>query len=584
MTLSGTQPRPHRGSLYVFEGPDGVGKTTIAARFAAVLGAEGPVAALSFPGREPGSLGQHVYELHHDPRHFGIEALSPASLQLLHVAAHIDAISARIVPLLDSGTGVVLDRFWWSTWVYGLVDGADRGVLRAMVDLERVCWGHHAPAAVFLLTRPTPLREETTAERWFRLTREYDALAATEAPTSRVVWLPNDAAPDDVVARAIVAAARARDPIGVPAEEQTPARRPAPADQLPLVFPHHSPRPVVPHPPLPTRDAWAPAEPTSVFDTFWHFAAERQAVFFRRARREPPPWTADPILAAHKFTNAYRASDRVSQFLIRRVLYDGDQQPAEIFFRAILFKLFNRIDTWCDLARAVGPIAWADYSYERYDAHLLARLEASDRIYSAAYIMPAAERTPGARKHQTHLRLLERMMHEGVPERLAGARSLREAFEVLRSFPMLGNFLAYQYVIDLNYSELVSFSEMEFIVPGPGALDGIRKCFAHLGGLTEADLIRRVAERQEEEFAARGLAFETLWGRPLQLVDCQNLFCEISKYARVYHPDVAGLTGRTRIKQRFRPSREPIAIWYPPKWGINDRVAADLGGAGRARL
>jgi hypothetical protein len=29
------------------------------------------------------------------------------------------------------------------------------------------------------------------------------------------------------------------------------------------------------------------------------------------------PWTSDPIIQVHKFTNAYRAADRVSQYLIK---------------------------------------------------------------------------------------------------------------------------------------------------------------------------------------------------------------------------------------------------------------------------
>ena len=60
----------------------------------------------------------------------------------------------------------------------------------------------------------------------------------------------------------------------------------------------------------------------------------------------------------------------------------------------------------------------------------------------------------------------------------------------------------------------------------------------------------------------------------MQLIDCQNLFCEVDKYARVAHPEAAGLTGRTRIKQKFAAQAQPIQFWYPPKWGINDRIAA----------
>jgi NTP pyrophosphatase (non-canonical NTP hydrolase) len=149
----------------------------------------------------------------------------------------------------------------------------------------------------------------------------------------------------------------------------------------------------------------------------------------------------------------------------------------------------------------------------------------------------------------------------------------------LRSYPTLGDFLAYQYVIDLNYSPLTDFTEMEFVVPGPGALDGLRKCFADRGGLNDAEVIRFMADRQQAELERLGLPFRSLWGRPLQLIDCQNLFCEVDKYARERHPDVNGLSGRTRIKQKFTPTDTPVAYWYPPKWGINDLVAAGPRGA-----
>jgi hypothetical protein len=66
------------------------------------------------------------------------------------------------------------------------------------------------------------------------------------------------------------------------------------------------------------------------------------------------------------------------------------------------------------------------------------------------------------------------------------------------------SFLAYQYAIDLNYSPLVNFSEDSFVVSGPGALDGIRKCLANLGGLNESNIIKLVTDRQEHEFEQRG--------------------------------------------------------------------------------
>ena len=313
-----------------------------------------------------------------------------------------------------------------------------------------------------------------------------------------------------------------------------------------------------------------PVRTTPVYDTYWRFAAKRQKVFFRKLEGRPPPWTRDSTIARHKFTNAYRASDRVSQYLIRRVIYEGDQSPEEVFFRTILFKLFNKIETWELLKNKLGIIAYDEFSFRRYDEVLTAAIASNTRIYSAAYIMPSGISAFGHKaKHRNHLKLLGRMMEDEAPKRISNASSMRQAFQILQSYPSVGNFLGYQFATDLNYSEICDFSEMEFVVPGPGALDGIHKCFSDLGGLDEAKIIRLVTDRQQDEFDRLGLEFQPLWGRRLQLVDCQNLFCELSKYARIAHPEIKGVNGRTRIKQIYRPSGEPIEYWFPPKWRIN---------------
>jgi len=321
----------------------------------------------------------------------------------------------------------------------------------------------------------------------------------------------------------------------------------------------------------------APAKTTPVYDSYWRFAAERQRVFYRRALGSPWPWTENPVMAVYKFTNAYRASDRVSQYLIRNVIYRNDLPSSvdEVVFRILLFKLFNKIETWERLERALGPINFAGYRFDRYDKVLSKAMAEGHRVYSAAYIMPPGSSAFGCKaKHQNHLKLLETMMANSLPEKLASARTMQKGFELLRDYPTIGDFLAYQFVTDVNYSEVTDFSEMDFVIPGPGARDGLRKCFADTGGLSDAELIRLMADRQEQECARLGLEFPSLWGRPLQLIDCQNLFCEIDKYARVAHPEAAGLTGRTRIKQKFSAQPQPIDFWYPPKWGINDRIAA----------
>lgn len=318
-----------------------------------------------------------------------------------------------------------------------------------------------------------------------------------------------------------------------------------------------------------------PAKPNVVFDSYWRFAAERQKIFFKKLENAQIPWTDDQILSTYKFTNAYRASDRTSQYLIRNVIYRNDLPASskEVFFRIMIFKLFNKIETWQLLENKIGSIIYAEYSFERYDRVLTEAMKSEQTIYSAAYIMPSGGKTFGhTAKHRNHLKLIELMMADELPHKLADATNMHKGFDLLREYPTLGDFLAYQFITDVNYSEITNFSEMDFVIPGPGALDGIRKCFLDLGGLNEPEIIKFMADIQESEFERLGLDFKSLWGRNLQLIDCQNLFCEVDKYARMKHPDIAGISGRTRIKQKYSANTQPVDYWYPPKWGINQAI------------
>lgn len=308
---------------------------------------------------------------------------------------------------------------------------------------------------------------------------------------------------------------------------------------------------------------------SKVYDTYWKFAAERQKVFFRRLNGEPPLWTEDKIIQSYKFTNVYRACDRVSQYLIKNVIYCGDQSAAEVFFRTILFKLFNKIETWEYLLDQIGPISWNSYSFGEYDRALSAAMENGRSIYSAAYIMASGKSAFGfSYKHSNHLKLLEAMMLDGLPSKVSQSVSMEEVYQMLLQYPSIGSFLAYQYTIDLNYSNLTDFSEMEFVVAGPGALDGIQKCFTDYRDWSSSDLIKHMCYNQEVEFERLGIDFPYLDGRPLQLIDCQNLFCEVDKYARVAHPEVLGASGRSRIKQAFKAKLGKIEYYFPPKWDV----------------
>lgn len=320
-------------------------------------------------------------------------------------------------------------------------------------------------------------------------------------------------------------------------------------------------------------------KPTVVLDTYWRFGAERLAMYLRRLSQPEGPWTTDPILRTYRFTNSFRAADRVSQYLIRNVQYDNGRSPdpAEIIFRTLLFKIFNKIETWELLENQNGPVSWQSFDLDAADDVMHRAMKNGSTIYSAAYIMPMPA-LGAQKKHSNHLRLLDRLMKDGIAGKILAARSLRELYELLVAIESFGPFLAFQLAIDLNYSSALNFDEAEFVVPGPGALDGISKCFNDLGGMSPTDVIMEMTRVQENEFDRLGLDFPGLFGRRLQPIDCQNLFCEISKYARVAHPEFPGVNKRTQIKQNYHNSLQRIpAPMFPPRWGLTVPKFDDFG-------
>lgn len=324
---------------------------------------------------------------------------------------------------------------------------------------------------------------------------------------------------------------------------------------------------------------------TGPYEAYWHFAAERQAIFYRRVANTPLnnsrcPWTHDQVLGRHKFCNAYRASDRASQFLIRNVIYGDGYSLAEedIIFRTLLFRLFNRINTWDLVLKAHdGEPHWANgWPQQEHLSKLMSEsMAAKQPVFGGAYMIPPPGEALGRRFDSKHAGYLALVQHatQSVLSHLTQLRSLGDVYKVLRELPLIGNFMAYQLATDLNYSDLWQFDENQFTMPGPGAERGIDKCFVLRGGYEQ--MIYWMVENQETEL--RKLDYDPqkvwLWGRPLKAIDCQNLFCETDKYCRVRFPELA--SSRVKIKAKYATATtERISYFYPPWWGINHLLGA----------
>ncbi|HIS12078.1 MAG TPA: hypothetical protein IAB40_03090 [Candidatus Onthocola stercoravium] len=306
-----------------------------------------------------------------------------------------------------------------------------------------------------------------------------------------------------------------------------------------------------------------------IYDLYWYFAWERQNIFWKKLNGEEAPWTDDYILQQYKFCNSYRVNDRVSQYLLKNVIYNENiYEDEDMLFRIILFKLFNKEATWELLVNEFGNITLKEFNFEIYSKVLNEATLKGVKIYNDAYISCANKAFGYDRKHDNHLALLNKMFNEDkIASKIKACKTMKEAFDIIKSYPLIGNFMAYQLVTDINYSEVVDWREDEFTVAGPGSLRGIKKCFIDTGDMNNEDIIRYMYERQDEEFKRLNLDFKKIGDRPLQLIDCQNIFCELDKYCREKVPELK--SNRTKIKKKYVSKKEKIEYMYPPKWGVN---------------
>ncbi|WP_371377433.1 dTMP kinase [Sporomusa aerivorans] len=188
--------------IYVFEGIDNVGKTTIIQALQEKICKEigYDCTTIAFPGNEARTLGALVYDVHHHENKYFDFPINNASLQLLHVAAHIDLIQRKLIEEYSSSKIILMDRFWWSTYAYGLAGRLERDVVHAILAPELVYWEKININKIFLLERKDrKIDYETNKDILIR--KNYSDLAKRE---SKCQIINNDGRLEETTNRVLI--------------------------------------------------------------------------------------------------------------------------------------------------------------------------------------------------------------------------------------------------------------------------------------------------------------------------------------------------------------------------------------------
>jgi len=202
---------------------------------------------------------------------------------------------------------------------------------------------------------------------------------------------------------------------------------------------------------------------------YFQFIIERHAVYVRRQRGDPWPWTDDEILKTYKFTNIFRELDTGTIFC-RKAIREPYADHPELFFNIATYRLYNYIDTY----RAIGFV-------ENYDPNLVmeemyVRRDQGERIFTGAHMITGT--LGGDKIHQVFGLCFSRLWKNRRKLEPQPGDTLEEAFNRLCGHnPGYGPFISYEVITDLRWTRYLMDATdiLTWANPGPGAMRGINR-------------------------------------------------------------------------------------------------------------
>jgi hypothetical protein len=263
------------------------------------------------------------------------------------------------------------------------------------------------------------------------------------------------------------------------------------------------------------------ARPPKTPEAFFAYINERELIRLRRESGAAPPWTSDPILQTYRFCSVFREHDKVTRW-IRENWREPFADHPNLWLGMCLARLLNNIMA---LDTVGYPLDWRPYR----TLEALQALEArGTTIWSPSY----RRCIPRAGSRTAHcVRVIDGLHRD--PPAIDRARTLEDAFGMLRGRPGLGSFLSYQIVVDLAHTRYLrnAADRAHWAVAGPGAIRGLNRLH---GRAVDHPLPPDQALREMRELRALAPQYLGAHVQPeLEVMDIQHNACEVDKLLRI---------------------------------------------------
>lgn len=295
---------------------------------------------------------------------------------------------------------------------------------------------------------------------------------------------------------------------------------------------------------------------------FFDFIQERYRIFLKKEAKEPRPWTDDDILDYYKFTNVFREDDATTVWF-RNNVRDKLKNDFDIILATVVFRWFNRTtsgealfnaqDLFNDKQRTAYEVYRETGDGEVLQNSLIKYIGPHGPFVTGAYIIKTPDgmtkltgvcwalqefwkdkyelifKTGGATVRQ----MVGWKEAAEIMTKPGNHVTLQQAWDWLKKFSYLGDFMAYEVVTDLRFTGVLenAVDINTWANAGPGAMRGLNRLYGRelrFGQKKEKwndEMHQLLLEsRSEENWPWRD--------RPLEMREIEHSLCEFDKYCR----------------------------------------------------
>jgi hypothetical protein len=286
------------------------------------------------------------------------------------------------------------------------------------------------------------------------------------------------------------------------------------------------------------------------YNRFLYYINERINIRNRRQQGKPQEeWTLDPILREYKFTNARRAWDYTSRWLIKN-WYATHTNAENVSIAAAFARFFCFVPTFelvgfPNILRNTLPSKSARLWLRGADEILTDAQHSGKKVFTSAYVIGGVKGGHTKVSWVIHEYLIPVLEDRILRSPWRGP--IDELHHELRQFNGWGDFMTQEVILDLMYTFVLkdkSTKEKAFYAwAGPGALRGLSWLFGfEIKNRDQArDLMVQTWEKMRDD-----LRLSATLRQKLTVHDIEFNLCEFDKYSRT-------LFGKGTPKQKFNP-------------------------------